>query len=106
MEHYTNNFIKRWNTSFFRKNNLGQLGLGHYNSHVSVPTPIPNLAKISKISCGCNFTVCVDCEGFVWSFGSNDCGQLGTGNTTNFNVPQKLQNIPPVVFVPTDHLTH
>ena len=40
-------------------------------------------------------------EGFIWSFGGNNSGQLGTGNTTrdHFNVPQKLINIPPVVAV-------
>ena len=51
------------------------------------------------ISCGGSFTVCVDYEGFIWSFGSNYCGQLGTGNKTNFNVPQKLMNIPSVQSV-------
>ena len=45
---------------------------------------------------GCNFTVCADCEGFMWSFGENKYGQLGTGNKTNFNVPQKILEIPPV----------
>ena len=48
------------------------------------------------ISCGDSFTVCVDDEGFIWSFGQNREGQLGTGNNTNFNVPQKLLDIPPV----------
>ena len=51
------------------------------------------------ISCGFNFTFCVDDVGSIWSFGENDCGQLGTGNTTNFNVPQKVLNIPPVVSI-------
>ena len=51
------------------------------------------------ISCGCSFTICVDHEGFMWSFGKNNFGQLGTGNTTNFNVPQKIEDIPPVLSV-------
>ena len=51
------------------------------------------------ISCGEYFTVCVDHEGFIWSFGKNNFGQLGTGNKTNFNVPQKLLDIPPVLSV-------
>ena len=54
----------------FGRNNKGQLGLGH-NNDVSLPTPIPNLPQISLISGGFNFTVCVDYEGFVWSFGEN-----------------------------------
>ena len=41
----------------------------------------------------------MDDEGLIWSFGKNDAGQLGIGNTTKFNVPQKLQNIPPVLSV-------
>ena len=51
------------------------------------------------VSCGFYFTVCVDYEGFIWSFGENSWGQLGTGNKTNFNVPQKILNIPPVLSV-------
>ena len=78
--------------------NKGALGLGHKND-VSLPTPIPNLPQINMISCGKYFTVCVDDEGFIWSFGDNSGGQLGTGNKTNFNVPQKIQDIPPVVSV-------
>ena len=78
----------------FGMNNKGQLGLGH-NKDVSLPTPIPNLPKIKLISCGLNFSICVDCEGCIWSFGSN-YGQLGP---TNFNVPQKILNIPPVLSV-------
>ena len=82
----------------FGKNSEGQLGLGDNNDVcVSIPTPIPNLPKISLVSCGFNFSVCVDCEGFMWSFGENNYGQLGTGNTTSFNTPQKIvRNIPPV----------
>ena len=51
------------------------------------------------ISCGGYSTVCVDCEGFMWSFGFNNWGQLGTGNTTLFDVPQKILDIPPVLSV-------
>ena len=81
----------------FGVNSGGELGLGLHND-VSLPTPIPNLPKISQVSCGSYFTVCVDYEGFIWSFGENYCGQLGTGNKTDRNVPQKLE-IPPVLSV-------
>ena len=80
----------------FGNNREGQLGLGH-NKDVSLPTPIPNLPKINMISCGAYFSVCVDYEGFMWSFGIS--GQSATGNTTNFNVPQKILEIPPVLSV-------
>ena len=51
------------------------------------------------VSSGLNFTVCVDHEGFIWTLGANNWGQLGTGNNTNFNVPQKLLNVPPFCFL-------
>ena len=35
----------------------------------------------------------------MWSFGFNNYGQLGTGDKTNFNVPQKILDIPPVLSV-------
>ena len=81
------------------QNSQGQLSLGHNKNDVFLPTPIQNLPKINQISCGDKFTVCVDCEGFMWSFGDNNFGQLGTGNTTDCNVPQKILEIPPVVSV-------
>ena len=88
----------------FGKNVLGQVGLGrrkrgflHINNiNITLPTPISNLPKISLISCGPRFTVCVDHEGFMWSFGFNNSGQLGTGNKKISRVPQKVEDIPPV----------
>ena len=83
----------------FGYNSCGQLGLGHNEEKILVPTPIPNLRGIKQISCGFDFTVCVDHEGFMWSFGFNICGQLGTGDTIKYNIPQKIQDIPPVQSV-------
>ena len=82
----------------FGVNFEGELGLGH-NDSVSLPTPISILPKIMEISCGYQFTVCVDKEGGLWSFGENCNGKLGTGNTTNYNIPQKIEDIPPVCSV-------
>ena len=76
----------------FGNNREGQLGLGH-NKDVSLPTPIPNLPKINMISCGAYFSVCVDYEGFMWSFG------IFGGNTTKFYGPQRIEDIPPVLSV-------
>ena len=86
----------------FGRNNLGQLGIGNYYD-ISVPTCIPNLPKIKQVSCGANFSVCIDYEGSMWSFGSNENGQLGISqgflsmsNTQTIHFrPQKI-TIPPV----------
>ena len=97
-EHHTITLSNDGTLYSFGHNNLGQLGLGHYN-HVSLPTPIPNLPKINQISCGEYFTFCVDHKGFIWSFGNNFSGKLGTGNKTRVNVPQQILEIPPVLSV-------
>ena len=82
------------------------LGLPHSegalekHNNIPLPTPFPNLPRINMISCGQYFTVCVDHEGFIWSFGENNSGQLGTGDSSN--VPQNIEripNIPPVLSV-------
>ena len=79
----------------FGYNRNGELGYEMVN--VLKPTVIPNLPKIEMVSCGGYFTALVDYEGFMWTFGDNSFGQLGTGNTAGCSkVPQKITNIPPV----------
>ena len=83
----------------FGYNGMGQLGLGHNEIHCLIPTQIPNLPQIKTVSCGGFFTVCLDYDGFIWSFGSNFHGQLGIQNFKIFNTPQKITNLPPVQSV-------
>ena len=76
---------------------LNQYGeLGHNVKELTFPTLIQNLPRIKQISCGANFSVCVDYDGLMWSFGRNHYGQLGTGDKKNYNSPQQIQEIPPV----------
>ena len=35
----------------------------------------------------------IDYEGNLWSFGNNDEGQLGHGNRTHINTPQKVNTL-------------
>ena len=86
--------------SFGQSINEVELCSGH---NTKVSTPIPYLPQIKQIACGGRFAVCVDFEGFLWSFGENKQGQLGTGNTTSVNVPQKNLNVPPVFSVSCGH---
>ena len=82
----------------FGDNYNGQLGLGEDVDEQSFPVPITLLPKIKMVSCGAWYTVCVDFEGFVWSFGNNQYGQLGTEGTdvhANYS-PKKILNIPPI----------
>ena len=78
----------------FGVNYCCQLGLGSAVSGVTIPKPLKNLPKIKQVSCGREFTVCIDEEGSIWSFGSNYYGQLGTGNRKTVEIPQKIKDIP------------
>ena len=77
----------------------GQLGLGLKDISIRKPMEIQNLPRITYVSCGAHYTVCIDGEGCMWSFGKNNYGQLGTGHQKGFNTPQKIKDIPPVFSV-------
>ena len=62
----------------------------HMNNQI-LPLPI-----IKEISCGAYFTICLDYEGSLYSFGQNKQGELGIGNTILCHFPQKVIDIPPV----------
>lgn len=42
---------------------------------------------------GILFTIALDQNGIIWSWGINDAGQLGLGDLTNHNLPQKITTI-------------
>lgn len=63
----------------FGDNIQGQLGLGNScATFVVTPTRIKYKGNpIVSVACGAEFSILLDCEGFVWSFGSPEYGQLG-----------------------------
>ena len=42
---------------------------------------------IIQVVCGYSHTLCLSDEGVLYTWGSNTCGQLGTGSKTNTSVP-------------------
>ncbi|KAJ4835276.1 hypothetical protein Tsubulata_002786 [Turnera subulata] len=58
----------------------GQCGQGNTSDQLK-PTSIPSLSgvKVKGIAAGLWHTVCVTADGFIYSFGGNQFGQLGTG---------------------------
>lgn len=72
------------------------MGTGTTTDCIAIPVHVANLPKIKMVSCGGNFTICVDYKGSMWSFGINDEGELGLGNTITQKVPQQIKNLPPV----------
>lgn len=72
----------------------GQLGAGTSSSS-SIPLPVQltggnRLLNISAISAGGNFTVAVDSQGQLWSWGLNSYGQLGRTTTSTDKSPGKI----------------
>jgi alpha-tubulin suppressor-like RCC1 family protein len=69
----------------------GSIGCGNYSSQ-SIPIKINGFEneKIISIACGGYHSLVLSNTGKVYSWGSNSCDQLGIGNQTNQNIPQKL----------------
>ena len=76
----------------FGDNTNGQLGHGNnkIGVHTGIPTPVNdssgyNGTNAVKVSCGANHSAILLNTGKVLTFGNNRQGQLGQGNTTDFN---------------------
>ena len=64
-----------------------------FNKNVEVEV-LPKDGKVTpKVEAGDGFTVELKADGTVWSHGQNTYGQLGLGNTTDYNEPQKVSII-------------
>lgn len=75
------------------KNTNGQLGIGGTENY-AVPTLISGLQqKIKYISSQYEHSMFVTENGEVYSCGRNDHGQLGLGDTTDYDVPQKIERL-------------
>ncbi|CAM9946083.1 protein RCC2 homolog isoform X1 [Lampetra fluviatilis] len=62
----------------FGENRLGQLGLGNQTDAVPSPTQIVYSGRqVVKVACGAEFSVFIDCDGNLFSFGCPEYGQLG-----------------------------
>ncbi|MBC8072139.1 MAG: DUF4215 domain-containing protein, partial [Deltaproteobacteria bacterium] len=81
-------------------NSYGQLGLGH-SMNIGDDEPVLDagdlpLADLVGISAGDSHTCAVDGDGAVWCWGSNNAGQLGTGDTVSVGGSETLDALAPV----------
>lgn len=68
----------------------GQLGLNNTTTYLS-PTQVGSLANWSKVSMSFNAsTMAVKTDGTLWTWGRNNFGQLGLGNTTDYSSPKQV----------------
>lgn len=46
--------------------------------------------KVNEVACGSHHSMVLTCDGEVYSWGQNNCGQIGSGSTTNQPTPRKV----------------
>ncbi|XP_037684304.1 protein RCC2 [Choloepus didactylus] len=69
----------------FGENKMGQLGLGNQTDAVPSPAQIMyNGQPITKVACGAEFSMIMDCKGNLYSFGCPEYGQLGHNSDGKF----------------------
>jgi alpha-tubulin suppressor-like RCC1 family protein len=80
-------------------NSFGQLGVGdNISRYAPVELRMPNDLPVTQVTCGKGFSLAVTEDGTLFSWGENSDGQLGRGETTNQNTPQKV-NLSDVLFM-------
>jgi len=68
-------------------NAVGQLGV---NTTTNRSTPVTTFAggtNWKQVSCGSQEIAAIKTDGTLWTWGSNNFGQLGTNNTINMSIP-------------------
>jgi alpha-tubulin suppressor-like RCC1 family protein len=81
----TNGTLWAWGSGI-----MGQLGNGVFNSATWTVTQLGTATDWMKVSAGSEFSLAIKNTGTLWSWGLNNTGQLGIGNTTNQNVPVQV----------------
>jgi alpha-tubulin suppressor-like RCC1 family protein len=76
-------------------------GLGSIcNSFFQIPTRLdPSMPFIRMISAGSDHCLLLDTTGYIWSFGFNEQGQLGLGDTNKRQNPCLIPNIRRVIHI-------
>jgi alpha-tubulin suppressor-like RCC1 family protein len=63
----------------------GALGHGDW-TQIDMPKKVEGLKDIVKIDCGIDYTICMDKNGKLYSWGSNRYGQLGITGTNTYKI--------------------
>lgn len=72
----------------------GFTGHGSFYGRIEKPTQIPGLIDVVSVSCGFGHAACTDAEGFLYTWGSNNLGQLArTGDATKPHQVTSLSDV-------------
>lgn len=72
---------------------------GRPSADVAVLPDTGTLRKGSQIASGGNFSIVLDENGDVWTWGRNDYGQLADGTTTDRSTKQKVAGLPKMTAI-------
>jgi len=92
---YVDGRVRAWGD-----NNADQLGLGpDAPNTIDVPRLIPNLFDIVEIVAAHEYTIALDADGHVWTWGSNHYGQLGDGTLASHDMPYMIPELENIISV-------
>jgi len=84
----TDGTLWAWGNNFY-----GQLGLGN-TTRYSSPKQVGSLTSWLTVSAGSySSTAAIKTDGTLWTWGQNNFGQLGLGNTTDFSSPKQVGSL-------------
>lgn len=82
----TNGTLWSWGS-----NGGGQLGLNtSYTISISSPQQVGSLTTWLSVAAGYASSFAIKTDGTIWSWGKNNSGQLGLGNTTYYSSPKQI----------------
>uniref|UniRef100_A0A3P8V599 Regulator of chromosome condensation (RCC1) and BTB (POZ) domain containing protein 1 n=1 Tax=Cynoglossus semilaevis TaxID=244447 RepID=A0A3P8V599_CYNSE len=76
-------------------NGYSQLGVGTCNQGVTPVLVSANLhsKKVTEVACGSHHSMALTDTGEVYAWGYNNCGQVGSGSTSNQPIPRRVSSI-------------
>lgn len=63
------------------------------------PIKVPNLDNVVSIASGSDHVLALKADGTVWSWGSNNGGQLGDGTTSDSSTPKSVPSLTDVIAI-------
>ena len=75
------------------------MGLGAGSGSTQSPTQVSGFTNAVAVSAGNSHSLVLKSDGSVWSFGSNQYGQLGDGTTTDRTTPVQVTGLTGVIAV-------
>jgi alpha-tubulin suppressor-like RCC1 family protein len=81
------------------QNNAGQIGDNTSNNKKLTAVKVSDLVNVISLAAGKEHSMALKKNGTVWTWGSNDKGQLGTGSTQNQNHPVLIETLSDIIAI-------